>query len=66
MSSIVERIAGKAAEACARTAWAQWRELTAARERGPGSAVVLDPEALLLGSLVAAPHERRLEDRLRW
>ena len=66
MSSIIERLARKAAEACARAAWAQWRELAATAESGPRHAVVLDPEALLMGSLVAAPYERRLEDRMRW
>lgn len=63
-SSIVRSIAAQAREAAAETAWAQWSALTAAavdtRARRPVSTV--DPEALVLASLVSSGHERRLHD----
>lgn len=66
MSSIVERLAAKAEDACAKATWSQWRPLAAGAGLEPDEVFVIDPEALILGSLAASVHERRLEDRLRW
>ena len=67
MPSEIVRQTRHAAEACAIDAvWTQWSALTtlaAPLDRPPARSIV-DPEALVLASLLLSPSERRLEDVL--
>lgn len=71
MSSYVEtwrRVSRTAADAAVRTAWEQWATIGSLARSAADGAVrrVVDPEALVLTSLVFQDRERRLRDLTRW
>jgi hypothetical protein len=47
--------------------WTQWRTVSPVLAgRGPAARALVDPEALVLGSLALSDHERRLENAAAW
>lgn len=68
MFAIDDDIASRATSCAVDIGWRQWTSLTAAGLPigEPRVASIVDPEALVLLSLLVRQHERRLDDRLRW
>lgn len=71
MSVVTEKIARLAESAAVSACWRQWRSLNgsgrslASNKGGPAEAII-DPEALVLMSLVVRHRERRLQDLVSW
>lgn len=64
--SALDDVASRAAACAADVCWRQWRALASAGAGADAARSIIDPEALVLLSLLVRRTERRLDDQLLW